>query len=171
MFLIKSLTLYFKFLLLCLFLLNGSCVRNIIYETPERHLVFVSDIQEKRGMLIRNTLLSYFPNKNYDQAKYILNVFVDLTSNYYLTTKGGYASRNRLTANVRWNITEKSSGKIILNINNTYIESYSVDFTGYSNNLALNNGERVLANSIANDVAIKAISTIKELNSKKSPSL
>ena len=65
-------TLFLKIILLLVFL--SGCTSNIFSNKDIYNNIFVNDISERRGIVIRNSLLEYFPNRDYENSDYIINV-------------------------------------------------------------------------------------------------
>ncbi|MCL2567522.1 MAG: hypothetical protein FWE18_05470 [Alphaproteobacteria bacterium] len=160
-----------KKLLMCLYkyFLAGIAIAlltscsNIFAEHKVYNNIFVNDIAERRGMIIRNTLLEYFPNRDYEATNFVINVETTKASDFYLTAANGFASRNRVSIVVNWNITYKPTNAVLLKITNTYSESFNIEKIGQSNALNEQLTEETIARTIARDIALKTFSLMLKI--------
>ncbi|MDR0484585.1 MAG: hypothetical protein LBH40_04850 [Alphaproteobacteria bacterium] len=159
----------YKYFFLSIFLILLAGCGNIFANKKVYNNVFVEDIPEFRGMVIRNTLLEYFPNRNFDETQFVINVSTTRNSEYYLTAQTGFASRNRVSISVDWNVVYKPNGKTILSISNRYSEAFNIEKMGQSNTVNEQLTEEVIARSIARDIALKTFSLMLQV--QKNPSL
>jgi hypothetical protein len=152
-----------------LLVLLSSCTNNIFADKDIYNTIFVDDISERRGLVIRNTLLEYFPNRDYESTDYIIKVETKKNNEYYLTASSGFASRNRVSITANWSVIYKPTGKVLLKISNNYIESYNIETVGQSNIINEKISEDSLSRTIAQDIALKTFSLM--LRIKKNPYL
>ncbi len=158
----------FAFIGLFLLLVSG-CINNIFANKDIYNDIFVDDISERRGLVIRNNLLEYFPNRDYSETNYVINVTTTKSYNYYLTDRSGFASRNRISIKANWTVTYKPTNKVLLQISNNYSESFNIERTGQSNLINEKMIEDSISRTIAQDIALKTFSLM--LRIKKNPYL
>jgi hypothetical protein len=143
-------------------LLLSSC-GNIFANKQVYNNIFVNDIPERSGMVIRNTLLEYFPNRDYENTEYVINVSTSRRDEYYLTGRGGFASRNRISLRVNWSITYRPTNTVLLRMSNTYSESFNIERMGQSNVLNDQLTEEMIARNAARDIALKTFSLMLKI--------
>lgn len=152
-----------------LFIFLSSCASSVFYNKEIANKIFINDMSERRGLIIRNTLLEYFPNRNYSETDYIINVETIKNEDYYLTDRSGFASRNRIIIQVNWTVTYKPTNKVVLKISNTYSESYNIDRSGQANFINEKSLEDSISRTIARDIALKIFSLMLKI--EKNPSI
>jgi hypothetical protein len=141
---------------------------NIFASRQVYNNIFVNDIAERSGMIIRNTLLEYFPNRDYESTDFVINVSTTKTNDFYLTATDGFASRSRVSIVVKWDITYKPTSAVLLSITNTYSESYNIEKIGQSNILNEQLTEETVARTIARDIALKTFSLMLKIQENPS---
>ncbi|MFL1780677.1 hypothetical protein ABSA28_00371 [Candidatus Hepatincolaceae symbiont of Richtersius coronifer] len=172
MFLIRSLTSYCKlkklgFLILLLSLISGCT--NLYMEKNISNNIYVSDIPELSGIIIRNHILAYFPNTNYQDTAYILKINPIITKELYLTSLGGFGTKGRVRISIQWQLIDKATKKNLLSINNQFIGTYNVEPSSYATE---NNETKTIENLtilISRDISLKVYSFIKKFRNENSP--
>ncbi len=166
----ESLALLFKFSLIYTVLLFLQGCYSIAANEQLTNIVYISPIAERSGMLIRNSLLPYFPNQDTTTTKFIVNIKLQNKNNLYLTNRYGYATKGEATLISTLVITDRDTKKVLLTLTSSFKENFNIEPTGYAARKTKEFAEETNAEQASKDIKIKIYSFLQRyrssLNSK-----
>jgi hypothetical protein len=144
-----------------LFLLQASCGFNPAYKVKnnEKSLILssieITPISTIEGTYFYNHLKSIFPSTK--SPKYILNTQLSFNKSYNIIQPNSDILRETQNINVNYQLLDKQTLKIVTSGNFHKMNSYSVNFSLYSNTVLGQDSTILLAESAAEEVRNRLI--------------
>lgn len=146
--------------------LSGCDFKYLYNKSSQKYLsyIYVDNIPELYGMMLRGSLVNYFNNTNENSAKYILKINTNINESTSLTNLSGFSSQKNIYFYVRYSLVSKKNNKVLFSSSSHYNGYYNVESSSYSTDNNKNRIYSLAAKMIANDIAIKVTSLLQKAN-------
>lgn len=86
--------------------------------------IYVDKINDINGIMLRDELLTFFSNKNLEDAKYILRSTLSMGENFELLNQYGLATQGNISITFNYTIQDITDKEIILSGSRVFNETY-----------------------------------------------